>query len=130
MSDALFSVKQKKSKILHSSKRVMKEKYDEMKFFFSTQQGGSFQYGYYILKVLKYVLQSRSYMHVAARGAPFTRAHHLYTNVLFFFLRYYFFVCIVVVRDIDDINIDIHIPRLWSYYYVRNAFKTKLNYLS
>ena len=24
-------------------------------------------------------------MHVAARGAPFTRAHHLYTNVLFFF---------------------------------------------
>ena len=34
MSDALFSVKQKKSKILHSSKRVMKEKYDEMKFFF------------------------------------------------------------------------------------------------
>lgn len=37
-----------------------------------------------ILKVLKYVLQSRSYMYVAARGAPFTRAH-LYTNVLFFF---------------------------------------------
>ena len=43
MSDALFSVKQKKSKILHSSKRVMKEKYDEMKFFFfNNMQGGSF----------------------------------------------------------------------------------------
>jgi hypothetical protein len=104
-------MKQKKSKILHSSKRVMKEKYDEI-FFFNNKE--VFQYGYsIILKVLKYVLQSRSYMHVAARGAPFTRAHHLYTNVLFFFYVI-IFLFVLSLFVILMINIDIHIPRVLS----------------
>ena len=43
---------------------------------------------YYIVVVVHIkggikILQSRSYIHVATRGVPFTRAH-LYTNVLFF----------------------------------------------
>ena len=56
-----------------------------MKFsFFNNNEQGEVEHMDSILKVVKYVLQSRSYMYVAARGAQFTRAH-LYTNVLFFF---------------------------------------------
>jgi hypothetical protein len=114
VSDALFSVKQKKSKILHSSKRVMKEKYDEI-FFFQHNKEEVFQYGYsIILKVLKYVLQSRSYMHVAARGAPFTRAHHLYTNVLFFF---YVIIFLFVLSLFVILMILISISTSHAYYH-------------
>ena len=56
-----------------------------MKFsFFNNNEQGEVEHMDSKLKVVKYVLQSRSYMYVAARGAQFTRAH-LYTNVLFFF---------------------------------------------
>jgi hypothetical protein len=85
-----------------------------MNFFFFNNKEEVFQYGYsIILKVLKYVLQSRSYMHVAARGAPFTRAHHLYTNVLFFFFVI-IFLFVLSLFVILMINIDIHIPRVLS----------------
>ena len=66
-----------------------------------------------ILKVFKIrVLQSRSYMYVAACGVPFTRAH-LYTNVLFFFYVI-IFLFVLSLFVILMINIDIHIPRLLS----------------
>ena len=69
-----------------------------------------------ILKVFKIrLLQSRSkYMYVAARGAPFTRAH-LYTNdVLFFFYVIIFLFVLSLFVILMMINIDIHIPRVLS----------------
>ena len=85
-----------------------------MKFsFFNNNEQGEVEHMDSILKVVKYVLQSRSYMHVAARGAPFTRAHHLYTNVLFFFFVI-IFLFVLSLFVILMINIDIHIPRVLS----------------
>ena len=67
-----------------------------------------------ILKVFKIrVLQSRSYMYVAARGAPFTRAH-LYTNDVLFFFYVVIFLFVLSLFVILMINIDIHIPRVLS----------------
>jgi hypothetical protein len=56
-------------------------------------------------------------MYVAARGAPFTRAH-LYTNVLFFFYVIIFLFVLFVVRDIDAGSISTshaYYHRLWYY---------------
>jgi hypothetical protein len=53
-------------------------------------------------------------MYVAARGAPYTRAH-LYTNdVLFFFYVIIFLFVLSLFVILMMINIDIHIPRVLS----------------
>jgi len=107
----MFSVKQKyECKIFE--RRVMKK--FQMKFFFLNNKGKRAN-GYFILKVFKIrVLQSRSYMYVAARGAPFTRAH-LYTNdVLFFFYVIIFLFVLSLFVILMMINIDIHLPRVLS----------------
>ena len=93
-------------------RRVMKK--FQMKFFFLNNKGRE-QMDIIILKVFKIrVLQSRSYMYVAARGAPFTRAH-LYTNdVLFFFYVIIFLFVLSLFVILMMINIDIHLPRVLS----------------
>jgi hypothetical protein len=52
-------------------------------------------------------------MYVAARGAPFTRAH-LYTNDVLFFFYVIIFLFVLSLFVILMINIDIHIPRVLS----------------
>ena len=107
----MFSVKQKECKIFFrtSDEKMM------LKFFFLNNKEESKWILYIKGKVFKIrVLQSRSYMYVAARGAPFTRAH-LYTNdVLFFFYVIIFLFVLSLFVILMMINIDIHIPRVLS----------------